>query len=343
VAQLKVFIVLFLLIFLSGCTAAWNNAVRSNTDHNVSSSLLDYLYPNGQTGTPASVLHKPVAATKLNHSNKQTGSDGTTQFWTSDLGGKNANVVTGKPSPPQASNPLPLKKPVSVSSLTLPLHVGLAFIPSKGNIPGLSEARKVLLLDRVKQKFQQYPFVSQVQIIPEMYFKSGKGIEHVAQIGKRFNLDTIALVSYDQVVHTDDNKLSLLYLTIVGAYVVNGSDFDTQTFVDTAVFDVKSRQLLFRVPGVDNAITSTTLVGSAQKKRNIRYASFEAAFNNMVAKFDDEISHFKQRAIMKDADSSMPRVDGNGAGSFNLVLLVLITCFALIRGQGIRTPLSLTH
>ena len=62
----------------------------------------------------------------------------------------------------------------------------------------------------------------------------------------------MALVSYDQVANTSEKTSSLLYWTIVGAYVVKGNKNDVQTFVDTAVFDMATRKLLFRAPGVSD-------------------------------------------------------------------------------------------
>lgn len=62
----------------------------------------------------------------------------------------------------------------------------------------------------------------------------------MAQVARLYGVDVMALVSYDQVIHTDDTKASLLYWTIIGAYIIKGSQFDTATFVDTAVFDINT-------------------------------------------------------------------------------------------------------
>jgi rhombotail lipoprotein len=56
----------------------------------------------------------------------------------------------------------------------------------------------------------------------------------------------MALVSYDQVTYTEDNKWPVGYLTIVGAYIVKGMINDTTTLVDLAVVDPKTRSLLLR-------------------------------------------------------------------------------------------------
>ena len=64
-----------------------------------------------------------------------------------------------------------------------------------------------------------------------------------------FNVDVVVLLSYDQMQFSDNNRLSVFYWTIVGGYLVNGSQYDVSTLVDASVFDVASRQLLFRAPG----------------------------------------------------------------------------------------------
>ena len=145
--------------------------------------------------------------------------------------------------PPQQDNVIP--------QLKLPLRVGLAFVP--GNLhKGLSEGRKVEMLNRVKQAFEQRDFIAKIEVIPEAYLRQGRGFDSIDQIARLYGLDVIALVSYDQVVYTEDTAASLLYWTIVGAYVIKGSSNDVDTFVDTAVFEVASRKLLFRAPGTEH-------------------------------------------------------------------------------------------
>src|SRR5262245_53575552 len=135
----------------------------------------------------------------------------------------------------------------TVPHLNLPVRVGLAFVPSNAvNVEGLSEAHKAELLGKVKAAFSNRDFISDIQIIPDAYLRSSRGFQSIDQLGRLYQLGVIALVSYDQVAITDETKASIAYWTIIGAYLIPGSKHDVQTFVDTAVFDVKTHALLFR-------------------------------------------------------------------------------------------------
>ena len=133
--------------------------------------------------------------------------------------------------------------------LKLPLTVGLAFVPS-GDPRGLSAESKNRLLNEVKQAFVDRDFIGHIEVIPETYLAAGRGFETIDQVARLYSLDVIALVSFDQVAYSEDNTASLLYWTIIGAYLIKGSQNDVQTFVDTAVFDVPTHKLLFAVAQV---------------------------------------------------------------------------------------------
>ena len=320
--RIPVIIILSCVFALGGCTRMWQNVYETQTEHTVSSSLVDYLYPNETPVAP------PTAVPSTTTSNTVKKVPG---FWSANYsGGNKLSSETSAPSPAPAAGQQ--QRDPDLPALKLPLKIGIAFIPTKGEIPGLSEARKTVLLQRLKQQMARYRFIEHIQIIPEMYFRRGKGFDHVAKVGRRHHVDAVALVSYDQVVHMDDNDLSFLYLTVVGAYVVSGSQYDTQTFVDAAVIDVNSKQILFRIPGVDDSVTNTTLMGSVREKRNARYQSFETAFNNMINQVDEEVQYFKRRYSGTNNngttadDATGEAIAGGGATHFyftGLLLLVL--------------------
>jgi rhombotail lipoprotein len=113
--------------------------------------------------------------------------------------------------------------------LHLPLRVGLAFLPSelRGG-PSLDESHKAMLLERIKQRFADRKFVSEIVVIPDYYLTTNRGYAGLEGVQRLYNVDLMALVSYDQVTYTDDNKLSLGYLTIVGAYVLKGTSRESR-------------------------------------------------------------------------------------------------------------------
>lgn len=262
-------------VLASGCTALFHDA--GGRRQGVSSSLVDFLYPKGET-------------------------------------------------PPDTSRIVP--------NLVLPVKVGLAFVPGRdATTPGLSEARKQELLGRVRAAFAGRDFIREITIIPDTYLRSRSGFDTVEQVARLHGLDVIALVSYDQVVHTEDTRASLLYWTIVGAYFVKGSKNDVQTFVDSAIFDVKTRKLLFRAPGVDRIESTSTLINSAEESRKARERSFDNAMADMTGNLGKELESFRERikadrSVTVTQQASAPR--GGGASGPEL-LAVLFAGLLLAR------------
>lgn len=219
----------------------------------------------------------------------------------------------------------------SVPELKLPLRVGLAFVPSaSGSTPGLSEAHKAELLARVRDAFEQKEYIAKIEVIPETYLRARRGFESLEQASRLFQLDVMALVSYDQVVHTDDRASSVLYWTIVGAYIVKGSKNDVQTFVDTAVFDIPTRQLLFRAPGVDTMTSKSTLVDSPERLRETRTASFGRAMENMSENLTVELNKFEYRIKNEPSVAEVVQRSGGGGAIWPAM------CFALLLAAWLR-------
>lgn len=217
----------------------------------------------------------------------------------------------------------------TVPHLNLPLRVGLAFVPAASNhVQGLSEAHKTDLLEKTKQTFQGRPFIKEILIIPDTYMRSGQGFESVDQISRLYNLDVIALISYDQVAHVDDTKASILYWTIVGAYFVKGSKNDVQTFVDAAIFDINTHKLLFRAPGVNKTEDRSTLVNSPEEVRKSREESFNLAMDDMTTNLKTELDSFQER-IKKDKSVTISHREGytGGGGAVDVAMLIILFLF----------------
>lgn len=176
----------------------------------------------------------------------------------------------------------PPEAPVSIPHLNLPLRVGIAFVPSRHlSTTAISEATKTELLNDVKAAFIEREYIDHIEVIPDTYLRSSTGFDGMQQVARLYGVDVMALVSYDQVAAVEDQKLSLLYWTIVGAYIIKGTENEVQTFVDTAVFDVTTRKLLFRAPCIDHLQARSTAIESNEVLRKGRIASFSAAVDNM--------------------------------------------------------------
>ncbi len=207
--------------------------------------------------------------------------------------------------------------------LKLPLNVGLAFIPSN-NPRGLSAESKARLLDEVKRSFSDRDFIGHIEVIPETYLAAGKGFGTVDQVARLYALDVIALASYDQMAYSEDTTASLLYWTIIGAYVIKGSQNDVQTFVDTAVFDVTTHKLLFRAPGVDRFENTSTLVKTGEALREAREEGFQRAMQDMTGNLKTALDEFVARVKEEKVAQVSYRSGSGGGGSLDLMLLLVL-------------------
>jgi rhombotail lipoprotein len=223
-----------------------------------------------------------------------------------------------------------------IPNLELPLSVGLAFVPPANGRSALSEAERMMLLNDVKASFTDRDFIAEIAVIPEAYMRGASGFTGLEQTARLYGLDVMALVSYDQVANSSEKTSSLLYWTIVGAYVVKGNKNDVQTFVDTAVFDVPTHKLLFRAPGISKTVSSATLVDLEQDMRVTQRQGFEKAMADMTVNLDKELNSFRER-IRTDGSVHVTRAEGytgGGGGALDLIsVLALLLLLPLRRGR----------
>ncbi|BAU50287.1 delta endotoxin [Sulfurifustis variabilis] len=214
----------------------------------------------------------------------------------------------------------------TVPNLPLPLNVGIGFVPeSRG---ALSEPKKNELLIKAKAAFLDRPFINQIVLIPDAFMRSGKGFGTLDQIARLFNLDVIALVSYDQVANTDQTNLGFLYWTIVGAYTVPANRHEVRTFVDTAVFDVRTHKLLFHAPGVAANKHYSTYIGDDVKRRVAMEEGFDLATVDMIANLGTEIDGFKERIKQDKSVKVSYRPGFSGSGALDAWMLLLLAPLA---------------
>lgn len=228
-----------------------------------------------------------------------------------------------------------------IPHLSLPLHVGVAFVPETNTGPGgsrLSENEKMDLIDRITAEFKKLPFVKDIEVIPSAYLTSKGGFANLDQIRTMYGVDVIALLSYDQVQHTDEGMLSLSYWTIVGAYIIKGEKNDTSTMIDAAVYDISSRKMLFRAPGVSQVQGSATPVNLSEQLRKDSLEGFRSASDNLVANLQDQLERFKAK-VKENPDAYVvkhkPGYTGGGSmGAVFSLLMLGLGGFAVWRGRG---------
>jgi rhombotail lipoprotein len=258
----RVLLATALLWFAAGCSWMWEGPREG-----VSSSVVDYLYPAGQT-------------------------------------------------PPAPSDALP--------QLALPVKVGLAFVPAKGD-EALTEAQRQELLERTRAAFLERDFIANIEVIPETYLDTGRGFETLDSVARLYALDVMALISYDQVAFVGDRTSSILYWTIIGAYMVKGNEHEVQTFVDTAVFDMGTHRLLFRAAGTDRLGAHSTLIDIPEARREAMQRSFENAMADMTTNLDRELDVFKERVQEEQVAvvTHRPGYEGGGGGALDAWWLLL--------------------
>jgi len=211
---------------------------------------------------------------------------------------------------PGEFNPL---APTQLPVLKLPLRVGVAFVPNsdgpnaRWSQGSLSEMQKADLLERVAQAFRGQEFIAAIEIVPTTYLRPQGGFENLDQVQRMLNLDVVALVSYDQVQFTDQNRQSLAYWTIVGAYLFKGNKNDTQTLMEAAVYDLRSRQLLFRAPGGGHVQADASLHQLNEKLRRDSGKSLQLATDNMIANLNLQLQDFRRR--VKEAPDTIAKVE----------------------------------
>lgn len=219
----------------------------------------------------------------------------------------------------------------TIPQLSLPLQVGVAFVPESGGVSNqlrLSETDKLKLMERIASEFKSLDFVKDIEIIPSAYLTTGGGFTNLDQIKTMYGIDVIALLSFDQVQHTDEGFLSLSYWTVVGAYIVKGEKNDTNTMIDAAVYDISSRKMLFRAPGTDHIKSSATLVNLSEKLREDSLTGFHRAADNLVVNLRGELEQFKIKIKEKPQEyvvEHKPGYKGGAAmgGIFAMTILAL--------------------
>jgi rhombotail lipoprotein len=196
--------------------------------------------------------------------------------------------------------------------LNLPLSVGIAFVPGEGgghygkgllNTTGLqdsenfrfTEKKKKELMQEVADHFKQYSFIQEIKIVSSSYLKPGGSFANLERVRSVYGVDVIALMSFDQTQFTDEGFASLAYWTLIGILVVPGEKNDTHTMVDTVVYDIQSRKLLFRAPGLSNIKGNST---PGYLRKNLRANSdkgIEVAAKDMIINLDAQLALFREK------------------------------------------------
>ena len=253
----------------------------------------------------------------------------------------------------------PVAAPAEEVKLTLPLRVGVAFVPSSpqtrqggdntfGELPEFSEPEKREVLERVAAAFRTVPEVASVDVLPGQNLTAGGGFENVSQVATMYGVNLVALVSYSQVQYSNPSKWSVLYWTLIAAYFVPADKVETQTLIDASVFDVGSHALLFAGSGSDISHSTTTPFESSEKQRVATVDSFNKAADKLVASLNISLAAFRENARKGTVRGlGTPRVQvletraggaqgGAGGGAFGPVEAVAGALLAAVGWRALR-------
>lgn len=238
---------LLLSCVLAGCASTARNTT----------SVVDYLYPNGSSPTATPVPATPTLTVP---------------------------VRVGIAFVPGSSGFAPAQRPTLVART-----IGY----SRGSM--LTEAQKINVMQEIANHFRKYPFFGSIDVIPTAYLRAGGSFENLDQLRATQNVDVIMLISYDQTQFTDEGVLSIAYWTLVGAYVIQGEKNDTQTILEAGVYDIPSRKMLFRAPGTSLVKGSATPVNQAEALRKDSETGFTMATRELIQNLDVQLASFRER------------------------------------------------
>ena len=232
--------------------------------------------------------------------------------------------------------------------LTLPVRVGIAFAPSQASARDtFTETQKQSLLTRIAESFADREGIASVEAIPSNFLTPGGGFDNVDRLVPSFGIDLLAIVSYDQFQFSESGRSSWAYWTLIGAYVVKGEKNQTRTILNTVIYDIPSRAMLFNASGQSSVSGKSLPVQIEKALRERSEQGFEAATDDLIANLDTALDLFQTQAAsgtvrgpgtpavaMVDASGQPVRSSGGGAGAvplaelFGAALLVSLAMFA---------------
>jgi rhombotail lipoprotein len=223
-----------------------------------------------------------------------------------------------------------VEKP-AIPELTLPMDVGIAFVPATGghySDSRLDSTEQHKLMERIAADFRKYDFIRNIELIPTAYLRTGGSFDNLDQIRTMYGVDVITLLSFDQVQYTDEGLLSLTYWTIAGAYIFKGEKNDTSTMIDATVYDIASRKMLFRAPGVSQVKGRATFVNQSEELRKDSREGFAEAADDLAVNLKAELERFKEKIKERPEEVKVVQSGGYRGGGylgagFTLLFLVL--------------------
>ena len=196
-------------------------------------------------------------------------------------------------------------KTQQVPILSLPLRVGIAFLPetiqSQNNsgstsLPsssGLSETDKMSLMQDIGEHFRKQEFVKSIIRIPSAYVPTMGSFDSLDRLKRKFGVDMVVLISFDQRQQVESGFSAISYLTVIGAFIVPGQRTDTHTILNSVCYHILSRKMIFSASGSSDIRSKSTPFDMAAQAREDSIKGFYEANTNLAPSLDKQMDLFK--------------------------------------------------
>ncbi len=219
-------------------------------------------------------------------------------------------------------------KPPQVPILSLPLRVGIAFVPetiqhqnhggstSLSSSSGLSEKDKMSLMQDIGEHFKKQEFVKSIVRIPSSYVPTMGSFDSLDRLKRKFGVDVLVLISFDQRQQVDSGFWAISYLTVIGAFIVPGQKTDTHTILNAICYHIPSGKTIFSASGSSDIRSRSTPFNMAAQAREDSIKGFYEANKNLAPSLDQQMDLFKSMICQPEGDYQIVCEPGyKGVGS----------------------------
>ncbi len=99
--------------------------------------------------------------------------------------------------------------------------------------------------------------------------------------------------------------------------------------IDAAVYDIRSRKMLFRAPGISRIKGRATPVNLSEELRENSLEGFEAASDELVKNLAEQLELFKEKVKEAPEEYQITHRRGYGGGGGSLDLVSLLSLLIL--------------
>ena len=103
---------------------------------------------------------------------------------------------------------------------------------------------------------------------------------------------------------------------------------DTHTMLDIAVYDIKSRKMLFRAPGLSHIQGDATPVNLTEALRRDSIEGLKRASKDLIINLEEQLQQFKEKVKEAPKEYKIARRSGYGGGGSVDIFFIAFTMMA---------------